>query len=775
MTRKYGLIVTICAVAGSISSSPSSAQNVLPKPEQPYVGFAGRTPQDSSPPHWPARIEAPKGAPNVLLIMTDDVGFAAGSTFGGPIPTPTQDALAKDGLRYTEFHTTAVCSPTRAALLTGRNHHLVGMATVPEGADGYEGYVGVIPRSAGTLPEILKGNGYNTAMFGKWHLTPTWERSQSGPFDHWPTHMGFEYYYGFIFGATDQFAPALVEGTKPIEPPHGDPSYILDRDLADHAIGWIRQQKSVAPDKPFFVYYAPGTSHAPHQAPKDWIQRFKGKFDQGWDKVREETFERQKKLGIVPPDTKLTPRQDTIPAWDSLSADQKLVYAHEMEVYAAALSHCDYQIGRIIDTLKEVGALDNTIIIYIQGDNGASSLGGLNGSLNDEALMNVVPQEIAFLKQHLDEMGGPKARNEYSVGWGHAMDTPFQWWKAVASHFGGTRNGMVISWPVGIKDKGTNRPQFHHVIDIMPTILEAAKVEAPDAINGVAQLPIEGSSMVYSFDHPTAPSTHTTQYFEIAENIAIYHDGWVAATTPLPNAGMIATQHPDDLEDRRWELYDISHDYSEADDLAAKEPRKLRELRDLFWAEAARNHVLPIHRGAFMGVTNMNADQKHFVFYPGTLKVPEGTAPVMQNRSFEIAADVDIPDHGANGMLATQGGRFGGFGFYLADGKLVYDYNFFNMAQYAVRSPERVPAGHHLLAIRFKYDGGGLGKGGTATLLSDGKALADGRIDRTTIGIIQALDEGFDIGEDTGTPIDDDYEVPFSFTGTLHKVSVSLQ
>jgi len=774
MKRLHWAVRLLVVLLVPLWGMSSGAQQILPRPEQPLPGFAGRTPQDSSPPQWPARVEAPKGAPNVLLIMTDDVGFSAGSTFGGPVPTPTQDELAKVGLRYTEFHTTAVCSPTRAALLTGRNHHMVNMATVPEGASGYDGYTSVIPKSAGTISQILKESGYNTAAFGKWHLLPSWEKSMAGPYDHWPTGMGFEYYYGFVLGATNQWAPALFEGSTPIEPPQNDPTYHFDRDMADHAINWIHQQKSVAPDKPFFVYYAPGTSHAPHDSPAEWTAKFKGKFDQGWDKVREETFERQKKLGIIPPNTLLTPRPAAIPAWDMLSADQKLVYAHEMEVYAGALAHCDYQIGRVVQAVKDMGQFDNTIVIYIQGDNGASSLGGPNGSLNDEALMNVVPQDIDYLKAHLNEMGGPNARSEYPLGWGHAMDTPFQWHKAIASHFGGTRNGMVISWPQRIKDQGGIRTQFHHVIDVMPTLLDAAGIQPPTTLYGITQQPIEGTSMMYSFGNAAAPTTRVTQYFDIAENVGIYHDGWVAATTPLTGQGMIAGSHSSDLEDRHWELYHITEDYSEAVDLADKEPKKLRELQDLFWVEAARNHVLPIHRETFINVTNMLAEQKSFTFYPGAVRVPEGATPVFQNHSFEIAAYVDIPQSGADGMLIAQGGRFGGFGLYLLNGKLVYHYNFFNMARSEVVSRDPIPVGKHVLSVSFKYDGGGMGKGGTATLLNDGKVIAEGRIDKTSIGLVQALDEGLDVGLDTGTPVNEDYKVPFKFTGGLDRVTVTL-
>ncbi len=506
------------------------------------------------------------------------------------------------------------------------------------------------------------------------------------------------------------------------------------------------------------------------------VAKFKGKFDLGWDKVREETLERQKRLGIVPQNTLLTPRPSVIPAWDSLSADQKLVFAHEMEVYAGDLAFTDYQIGRVIQAIKDVGTFDNTIVIYIQGDNGASALGDLNGSLNDEALFNAVPQDIGYLKAHLADMGGPNARSEYSVGWAHAMDAPFQWYKAIVSHFGGTRNGMVICWPKRIKDKGGIRTQFHHVIDVMPTILDADGIQPPVEINGVTQQPIEGTSMVYSFDHPDAPSTRTTQYFEIADNAGIYHDGWVAATTPfLGRRGLVATSHSMDLEDRHWELYHITDDYSEAVDLAEKEPHKLREMEDLFWVEAARNHALPIHPVDFMAVTNMNADQKHFTFYPGTLRVPEGSTPVLQGHSFKISASVDIPDSGADGMLVTQGGRFGGFGLYLRKGRLVYHYNFLNMSADEIVSPKPVSAGKHVLSVVFQYDGGGPGKGGTVTLLDNSKVLAKGQINRTEMGIIQSLDEGFDVGEATGTGVSIDVEPPFRFSGKLEKVTVDVQ
>jgi arylsulfatase A-like enzyme len=541
MTGTFARALAATVLSGALTaiSCTAWAQDVLPRPEQQFQGTVGRTTAESAAPQWPKPVEAPKGAPNVLVILTDDVGFGASSTFGGPIPTPTLEMLARNGLRYNAFHTVGLCSPTRAALLTGRNHHDVAVGTTEEPVTGYEGYTGIIPKSAGTVAEILKQNGFNTALFGKWHLTPYWEMGQSGPFDHWPTGEGFEHFYGFLTAETDQYHPALWEGTKPIEAPHDDPTYMLDRDLADHAIAWIREQKSLAPDKPFFVYYAPGTTHSPHQAPKDWIAKFKGKFDQGWDKVREETLARQKAQGVVPANTQLTARPEFIPAWDSLSADQKAVYAHMMEVYAAALAYSDDQMGRVIEGIRKLGVLDNTLVIFMEGDNGASAEGGPQGQLNDVNFMNGVKEDFATVKQRMDELGSETTNNHYPVGWAHAMDTPFQYFKQIASHLGAVRNGMVMSWPARIKDKGGMRPQFHHVIDITPTILDATGVQAPSMLNGTPQKPFDGTSMVYTFDAANAPSMRRTQYFELVGNRGIYQDGWIAGTEPtgFPLAG----------------------------------------------------------------------------------------------------------------------------------------------------------------------------------------------------------------------------------------------
>jgi arylsulfatase len=767
----------VCAVAMAL---PAGAQEVLPRPEQPFGGKIGRTTKESKP-DFPKGVEAPKGAPNVLLILTDDVGFGASSTFGGPIPTPTMDRLAKEGLRFNNFHTTALCSPTRAALLTGRNHHSVATGVIMELGTGYPGYNSLQPKSAGTFAEILKQNGYNTSWYGKNHNVPDWMTSQAGPFDLWPTGLGFEYFYGFIGGDTSQWNPALFEGTKPVEPPHDAKNYFFDNDMADHLIDWIRMQHATAPSKPFLAYYATGTAHAPHHAPPEWIAKFKGQFDQGWDKVREETLARQKAAGIVPANTKLTERSAGIPAWDSLNADQKKVYAHMMEVYAAALSHADHEMGRILDTIEAQGELDNTLVIYIQGDNGASAEGGMQGLLNEMTVFNAIPEDMKEVVRRMNELGGPTTFNHYPVGWAHAMDTPFQWTKQIASHFGGTRNGMVISWPARIKDKGGLRTQFSSVIDIMPTLLEAAGVPAPTSINGVEQKPIEGTSLVYTFDDAKAPSKHTTQYFEMFGNQGIYHDGWVAATTPgvapWDTAAEVQGRLPSVL-DYKWELYNVSEDFSEANNLAAKEPAKLKELQDLFWKEAEKYNVLPIENGRINRFDvslrpSLTRGRDEFTYYPGMVRIPEGAAPDTKNKSWQIKAEVVIPKGGAEGMLLTHGGRFSGWGLYLLKGKLVFCYNLAGVARYYVTAKDKLAPGAHTVVYDFKYDGPGLGKGGVGTIQVDGKAVASGRIERT-LAFRLSLDETLDCGEDTGTPITEDYQVPFKFTGEIKKVVIDL-
>jgi arylsulfatase A-like enzyme len=637
----------------------------------------------------------------------------------------------------------------------------------------------------GTIGQVLRENGYSTSWYGKNHNVPDWHSSAAGPFDLWPTGLGFDYFYGFLGGDCDQWHSALFENTRAVVAPEqqGANPVHMDHLLADKAIGWIRTQHAMAPDKPFFAYYSTGTAHAPHQAPKEWIARFQGQFDQGWDKVREETFDRQKKAEILPANAKLTPRPKEIPAWDSLNGDQKRLFAHMMEVYAAALAHADYQIGRVIDAIAETGELDNTLIIFIQGDNGASAEGTLQGTTNEIATAaNGVTEELAFLMSQMDELGGPKTYNHYPVGWAHAMDTPFQWAKQVASHFGGTRNGMVISWPARIKDKGGLRTQFHHVIDIVPTILEATGIQFPASLDGVKQRPLEGVSMGYTFAQPKAPSTHRTQYFEMLGNRAIYHDGWVAATTPLrlPWVTFGASPNPDDF---KWELYNITNDFTEADNLAAQNPAKLKELQVIFDQEAKKFNVYPLD-SSFAERANpairpsLTAGRSVFTYYPGMIRIPEGTTPDVKNKSYSMTAEVEIPESGASGVLATQGGRFGGWGLLLLDGKPLFVYALSNQPQqkYRIASTEALAPGKHTVRFDFVYDGGGIGKGGTGTLLVDGKKVADDRIERTVRARFSA-DETFDVGEDTGTPVIDDYEakMPFQFTGKLNKFTIELK
>jgi arylsulfatase len=779
-----GRLATIAQAQDQATKAQSpGGSDVLPRPDQRFKGKIGRTAKESTP-DFPKGIEAPKGAPNVLLILTDDVGFGASSTFGGPIPTPTYDKLAKAGLRFNTFHTTALCSPTRAALITGRNHHTCATGVITEFGTGFPGYNSVMPKSCGSVAEMLKQNGWNTSWYGKNHNVPDWQSSQAGPFDLWPTGLGFEYFYGFIGGDTDQWHPAIFDGTKPIEAPN-DPKYHLDADLADRAVAWIRQQDSLAPDKPFFVYYSPGLTHAPHHAPKDWIEKFKGKFDQGWDKLREETLARQIQQGVVPAGTKLTPRPKEIPAWDSLSADQKRLFARMMEVYAGALAYCDSNIGRVIQAVEDTGELDNTLIIYIMGDNGASGEGTLQGLSNEVGVAaNGVEETVPYLASVMDELGGPLHYNHYPVGWAHAMDTPFQWTKQVASHFGGTRNGLVISWPARIKDQGTIRNQFCHIIDIVPTILEATGVKEPTVLNGVKQTPVEGTSLVYAFDNATAPTHHNTQYFEMLCNRGIYHDGWMASTSPMrlpwaPPAPGAAGADPDDFQ---WELYHVAEDFSQSNNLAARNPEKLKELQTTFDQEARKYHVYPLdatfaERADVSIRPSLTRGRNTFTYYPGTIRVPEGSAPDSKNRSFTITAEVEIPDGGADGVLITQGGRFGGWGLLLTDGRPEFAYAFSNQGQhkYRVTSGDKLGAGHHTLKFAFDYDGPGYGKGGTGTLSVDGKEVARGRIERT-IPVRFSLDETMDVGMDTGTPVVEDYvdKMPFAFTGVVKQVGVEL-
>jgi len=757
-------------------------RSVLPLPAPSFHGKIERTAADSTP-DFPKGVAAPEGAPNVLLILTDDVGFGASSTFGGPINTPTLQRLADSGLRYNTFHTTALCSPTRAALISGRNHHSVHSGVITEFATGYPGYDSLVPKSAGSVGEVLKQNGYNTSWFGKAHNVPDWMSSQAGPFDLWPVGLGFEYFYGFLGGDSDQWHPALYENTRPIEPYLGQSDYIFDRDMADQAIAWMRTQHALAPDKPWLLYYATGTAHAPHHAPKEWIAKYKGQFDQGWDEVREETLARQIELGIVPANTKLTKRPDQIPAWDSLSADQKRLYARMMEVYAGALSYADDQIGRLLDAVEQSGQLDNTLVIFIQGDNGASPEGGLQGTTNEVATAaNGVKEDLPYLLSMMDELGGPLTYNHYPVGWAHAMDSPMQWTKQVASHFGGTRNGMVISWPARIKDKGGLRSQFAHVIDIVPTIYESAGITPPTMLDGVKQQPLDGTSLVYTFDDANAPTRHTTQYFELVGNRAIYKDGWMASTTPmrLPWVTIGDEPNPDDFQ---WELYNVSEDFSQANDLTDEYPDKLEELQKAFDVEAKKYNVYPLDSSFASRADpsirpSLTRGRSEFTYYPGMIRIPEGSAPDFKNKSWTVAAEVTIPDGGASGVLATIGGRFGGWALLLNDGKPEFVYALSNQPQHKFRvaSDQPISPGDHVIRVKFAYDGGGIGKGATGTLLVDEKEVAQGKIPQT-VGVRFSLDETFDVGEDAGTPVSEAYadEMPYPFSGTLKRFVVVLE
>ena len=761
--------VLVCAVHAAIAQEPD--RTVLPIPPSPFRGTAGTTYATSSP-DPPRPVRAPGGAPNVLLVLLDDEGYGQSSTFGGLIPTPTMDRLAAGGLRYTRFHVTALCSPTRAALLTGRNSHAVGMGVITNWSTDYPGYNASIPKSAALVSEVLRANGYATAALGKWHLIPEREATLSGPFDHWPTKQGFDYYYGFLNGETNQWHPELTLGTQPVEmepPPGREADYTLNEDLADKAIAWIKAEKSLAPDKPFFVYYAPGASHAPLQAPKAWIRRFEGQFDMGWDRYREMVLERQKKLGVVPPDTKLTPRPPQIPAWDSLTADQKKVAARLMEVYAGFTAQSDHELGRVIDAIAATGQLDNTLIVYIAGDNGASLEGGLNGTANAMSQVNGVESTTADMLAKLDELGGPHTTPHYPVGWAWAGNAPFQWGKRIGSHLGGTRDPMVVYWPARIKDAGSVRDQFEDVTDVVPTILEAAGVPEPAEVNGVKQQRVDGMSMLPTFTAASVPSRRTTQYFEMMGNRAIYNDGWMAAA----RSGMLPWLYsaaPESMMQQPWELYHLSEDYSEADDVAAQYPDKLKELQTLFDVEAKKNQVYPLDPRT-AGRQERPAG-KHYTFYTGTGHWYVSLTPEYENHSHTITAYVDIPQGGANGVLLADGAESGGFSLFLKDGRPSYTYNFFQRQITTIAAPSALPPGPAKIVLKFAYDGGGTGKGATATLLVNDRVVGEARIPQT-VGFAFSFEDTFDVGEDSASAVGD-YRSPFPFTGTLGRVDFDI-
>lgn len=755
-------------------------------PIEPYqqVGELSSSLAKSGAIDWPKEISAPEGAPNVLLVMMDDVGFGASSAFGGPVPTPTLDKIANQGLRYNSFHTTAVCSPTRASLITGRNHHVASTGIIMEFSTPYPGYHSLVSRSVGTIGEILTSNGYGTSWFGKNHNVPDWQTSRAGPFNLWPTGLGFEYFFGFLGGDAHQFRPPIYENTVPIEPYLGKEDYHLDKDMSDRAIGWIRTQKSVWPNKPFFAYYTPGTAHAPHHAPQEWLDKFKGKFDHGWDKQRQMTYENQKKLGIIPENAVLNKTPDDYNKWDSLSDKEKRVAARQMEAYAAALSHADHQVGRVLDAIESMGELDNTLVVYIMGDNGASAEDptGLGMTSEVGTMGNNVVDQLDYMVENIDLFGGMWFENHYSHSWAHAMNTPFQWDKKIASHLGGTRTGMALMWKGHIKDPGAIRNQFTHVTDIVPTILEAANLPAPETINGFKQVPMDGKSLLYTFNNPDAKETHTTQYFEIIGNQGIYHDGWIANTTPkrLPWQGR-GESSPDPFNDYEWELYNLKEDFSQSKNVANEHPEKLKELRAIFLAEAEKNKVFPlddryVERADPASRPEPNRGRTEFIYYDSTQRIPEGAAVNVKNRSFSITAEINVNEGNAEGMIMTQGGWFGGYGLMLLDGvpTFAYSRSHYPKHKYVVAAKEKVPAGEHTLVMDFKYDGGGLGKGGIATISLNGNEIAKGRIDET-VPTRFSMTEGLEVGRDAGMPVIKSYSVPFKFSGEIKRVVVNLK
>jgi arylsulfatase len=760
-------------------SKPEVRRDVLPIPDPQHVGvttYDARDPHTSYPPITMPR--PPEGAPNVLIVLIDDVGFAASSAFGGPCATPVAERLAGEGLKLNRFHTTALCSPTRQAMLTGRNHHSVGMGAITEMATSAPGNSSLRPKNKAPIAETLRLNGYSTAQFGKCHEVPAWEVSPVGPFDRWPTGSGFEYFYGFVGGEANQYYPGLYEGTTAVEPPRTpEEGYTLTEDLADHAITWVRQQKALAPDKPFFMYFAPGATHAPHHVPKEWSDKYQGRFAEGWDVLRERIFAAQKDLGVIPADAELTARPTEIPAWDSMADELKPVLSRQMEIYAGFLEQTDHEVGRVVEAIADLGVLDDTLIYYIIGDNGASAEGTPNGCFNEMCTLNGMGgiETTEFLMSKIDDFGTPEAYNHYAVGWAHALCTPYQWTKQVASHWGGTRNGTIVHWPAGLGDAGTVRNQFHSVIDVAPTILEAADIPAPLFVNGIQQAPLEGVSMLGTLRDAAAPESHLVQYFEIMGNRGIYHEGWTACTkhrTPwLADA-------PPSFEADIWELYGPD-DWTQSRNLAAENPAKLAELQRLWLIEAVKYNVVPLDDRSFERINPDISGRPTLIrgtsqlLFQG-MRVSENCVINVKNKSHQVTADVVVPDGGANGVIVTQGGQVGGWSLYVHDGKLKYCYNFFGIQYFITAADEPLPAGKHQVRMEFVYDGGGLAKGGNVTLYYDGNPVGTGRVD-ITIPMGFSADEACDVGCDTGSPASTDYGPSGNrFTGTIDWVQIDI-
>ncbi|MDT3776794.1 arylsulfatase [Nitrospira sp. MA-1] len=772
------MLLAMAAVSAPAWAADKLDRTVLPIHEPEYPPVTELDVRNATPPPR-FQVKAPEDAPNVLIVLIDDLGFGQSSAFGGPISMPTADRLANNGLRYNHFHTTALCSPTRAALLTGRNHHTTNTGSIMETATAFPGNTGRRPESVAPLAMMLRNNGYSTAQFGKNHETAAWEVSPSGPTDRWPTRNGFDKFYGFMGGETNQWSPAVYDGMTKVEVPK-DPNYHFMTDMTDQAIRWMRFQKSLTPDKPFFMYFAPGATHAPHHVPQEWIAKNKGRFDQGWDKVREETLARQIKLGVVPEGTQLAPKPEAIKDWDKLTADEMKLFIRQMEVFAGFAEYTDTEIGRLVDAITDMGQLDNTLVFYILGDNGASAEGGMNGMFNEMTYFNGLQEKVEDILKHYDDLGSPTTYNHYAAGWAVAGDTPFTWTKQVASSYGGTRNGMIVHWPKSVKAKGELRTQWHHVIDIAPTVLDAARLPEPKAVNGIPQTPIEGVSLLYSFHDAKARDRHQTQYFEMFGNRAIYHDGWLAGTL---HRAPWESKPRRPLQEDKWELYDTRTDFSLINDLADKHTAKLKELQDLFLEEAVKYHVLPIDdrtiervNAALAGRPDLMAGRTSLSVYEGMTGMSENVFINTKNRSHSITADVEIPEGSVNGVVLAQAGRFGGWSLYLREGKPIYTYNFLGLMRFTIAADDSLPAGKASIRFEFAYDGGGLGKGGTGTIFVNEKKVAQGRVEHTQAMIFSA-DEGADVGEDGETPVVEDYGIPapYRFSGSIHKVTIDLK